>query len=138
MTFSFDLFFAFSYRKLLTKSKNNDRRDKSLDVWANLKLSPYDALLHWAARKLVSFGAFSKIEQDFISGKIRVKVTGKKNFVSVGHEDDLFTLISEEDKDKLMEADTKNKLGRGHLKYVDLKGMKILNYNTFLIFPNTS
>ena len=104
-----------------------------MDVWANLKLSRYDALIHWAARKLVSFGAFSKVETDYISGKVRVKVTGKNNFVSVGHEDDLFALISEEDKEKLMQADTKNKLGHGHLKYMDFEGMKVFqNVSHFL------
>ena len=103
-----------------------------MDVWANLKLSRYDALLHWAARKLVSFGAFSKVETDYISGKVRVKVTGKNNFVSVGHEDDLFALISEQDKEKLMAADTKDKLGHGHLKYMDLEGKKIGTVKTLL------
>ena len=101
--------------------KNNKRVDKKLDVWANMKRSEYDRTLLWASKKLKSFGVFSKVEDDFVSGKTRVKVAGdtKTKWHSIGHEHDLFRLISEEMKEKLLDADTLNKLGNDHLKYID-------------------
>ena len=53
-----------------------------------------------------------------ILGKVKVKVTGQTSFKSVGHEDDIFALITEEDKEKLFQADTKNQLGNSHLKHM--------------------
>ena len=113
------IFFSFFCRNLLLHSKNNIRKDKSLDIWANLKRSKYDNLLHWACQKLKSWGVFSKVEDDYISGKTRVQLKGKQNFISIGHEEDIFAIISDDEKKKLFKADTKNELGYAHLSHID-------------------
>ena len=101
--------------------KNNKRVEKKLDVWANMKRSEYDRTLLWASKKLKSFGVFSKVEDDFVSGKTRVKVASdtKNKWHGIGHERDLFRLISEEMKEKLLDADTLNKLGNDHLNHIN-------------------
>ena len=53
-------------------------------------------------------------------GKTKVKVGGEdKKWYLIGHEEDLFRLISEDMKIKLLDADTRGTLGNSHLKHVD-------------------
>ena len=112
--------FCFLCRKLLLHSKKNKRVDKKLDIYATLKRSEVDQNLFWASKKLKEFGAFSSVDDCYVSGKTRVKlVNGDKRWYQIGHEDDLFRIISHEMKEKLLTEDTLKNLGNSHLKCVD-------------------
>ena len=89
-------------------------------MYASLKRSEVDATLFWASRKLKEFGAFSSVEDCYVSGKTRVKLaSGDKKWHQIGHEEDIFKIISEEMKRKILTEDTFGKLGHSHLKCVN-------------------
>ena len=48
-----------------------------------------------------------------------MQLKGKQNFISIGHEEDIFAIISDDEKKKLFKADTKNELGYAHLSHID-------------------
>ena len=73
--------FHIIFRQVLTNSKNNVRKNKKLQVWANLKRSQFDGTLHWAARKLKSFGAFEDVDDCYISGKFTVNHSKPPNWL---------------------------------------------------------
>ena len=54
----------------MNNSKHNVRKDKKLQVWANLKRCATDATLYWAAKKLKSWGALEKVDDCFVSGTV--------------------------------------------------------------------
>ena len=64
------MFTLFYFRQLLNNSKHNVRKDKKLQVWANLKRCATDATLYWAAKKLKSWGALEKVDDCFVSGTV--------------------------------------------------------------------
>ena len=71
-----------NFRELLNNSKNNVRNDSKLQIWANLKRSQFDADLHWAARKLKTWGAFKIVDDCFVSGTV-ITVWNFKIFISL-------------------------------------------------------
>ena len=68
--FGIEFFLFFYFRQLLNNSKHNVRKDKKLQVWANLKRCATDATLYWAAKKLKSWGALEKVDDCFVSGTV--------------------------------------------------------------------
>ena len=94
--------------------------DRKLDIYASIKRSEVDSTLFWASKKLKEFGAFSIVDDCYVSGKTRVKLAnGNKSWYQIGHEDDLFRIISHEMKQKLLDEDTLDKLGHSHLNCLD-------------------
>ena len=67
----------------MNNSKHNVRKDKKLQIWANLKRNDTDATLFWAARKLKSWGAFEKVDDCFVSGTVSVLILREIKFSSV-------------------------------------------------------
>ena len=124
-----------SIMQCLKKSKKK-RGKRSLQIYFHLKQSPIDSMFRICAQKLKRWGKIQDFDIDIDSGKTVIEMLdGKK--VSIGHENDLFRIISAEDKKKLITennaARVKNPeyciLGNSHLSKMDARNGEIIDEN---------